>query len=237
MKRSTLLIIAGFIGGFLWVLGYVLYVSSERNREVSERSVILLGSPVETRDLGEVPREISYELRNWKYTSRAPIEHLKGIKVIETSQVTSAVLSASADWMPWLDTTIEDGRLTVSIDPRAMASSLLPGKDGCRYSLSTDGFIACTLLVPRGSVRSLRSTGNTLYADSIDATRLKVDIADRLVLHACRIDTLDCGNSSMKELKLEESRVGVARVDFGQKIFKITRVGDSSSPSLIDINP
>lgn len=232
MKRSDYLIIAAFVAGFLILLGYMFRVSSmdetdfyEQARN-NEKTVVTLDGPQVARCIDSEVTEVAYLLDNpYKYK----IENFKGIRVTESDTAKMVTIHAAEKWMPLINTHVREGMLRVGISPVQVAEYYAGDSvDVNMIHLRSHDFVVAEVIMPRGKLKRVISRGNTIYVDSVKANVLKVDIVDRLVLNECAINTLDCLNSNMKELKLEDSSVDVAMVNMEKNLFKVKKVGSRS---------
>lgn len=231
MKKTTYMMlgamVAGLIGTCAVALAYRHYCQTINKENVLGGEEVKVG-------LQDVNKVVFTE-KPADSDVRIDIRYFKGISVEESDTAKSSTLVTSADWLPLLKCRVDSGILNLTVDYSAIIERYNTG-DGNIIRCWTENSVIAKVIVPSGTLQEVEARAKTIYLDSVKAKEVISKVSKRLVLNNCDIQSLNGQAYRMDELKLENSKVGEARLNVVDERFTVKCSQDSSAIGLLYIN-
>ena len=220
--------VAGLIGTCAVALAY-------RHHCITANKMNILGGEEVKVGLPDVNKVILTE--NWPDVGvGVSLNNFKGISVEESDTAKSSTLVTSADWLPLLKCQVDSGTLDLAVDYNAIVERYLIDKRSEYVRCKSDNFVIAKVIVPSGTLKEVEAMDKTIYLDSVKAKEIISKVNYRLVLNNCDIQLLNGQAYRMDELKLDNSKVGEARLNVVDERFTVKCSQDSSVIGLLYIN-
>lgn len=213
MKKSTRIFLIFLPIWFMLFLAVSLYNTTVYAQSAGNR----INYPVTIKLDGEmctipIRADVDVVVFGQKYDNsniKVNVKPFKGISIVESDTAAMITVKMNESWAKVLSPRVQGGALQIDYDPTKIVKAFTPeGIDTCyyRFNVKPDNYIIATVIMPRGKLKVVAG-GNTIYLDSIRSPQISAQIFDRLVLNDCNIDTLRLLMGSVKELKLDRSKV------------------------------
>lgn len=232
MKKTTYIMLGAMVAG---LIGTCVVALAYRHYYLNINKMNRLGGEEVKVGLQDVNKVIFTE-KLADADVKVSIKYFKGIGVEESDTAKSSTLVTSADWLPLLKSRVDSGTLTLTVDYNAIVERYHTDKKREFVRCVTDNIVVARVIIPRGTLQEVSAKSKTIYLDSVKAKEIISNVNDRLVLNDCDIQLLNGRAKRMDELKLENSKVGEARLNVVDEHFRVTCVTDSSIIGLLYID-
>lgn len=231
MKKTTYMMLGAMVAGLIGTCAVAL---AYRHHCITINRVQTLGGEEVKVGLPDVNKVIFTE-KLADSDVRIDLRNFKGISVEESDTAKSSTLVTSADWLPLLKCQVDSGILDLAVDYSAIIEGYNTG-DGNIIRCKADNFVIAKVIVPSGTLKEVYARTKTIYLDSVKAKEIISKVSKRLVLNNCDIQLLNGQAYRMDELKLDNSKVGEARLNVVDERFTVKCSQDSSVIGLLYIN-
>lgn len=232
MKKTTYMMLGAMVAGLIGTCAVAL---AYRHHCITINRVQTLGGEEVKVGLPDVNKVILTE--EWPDVGvGVSLNNFKGISVEESDTAKSSTLVTSADWLPLLNCQVDSGTLDLAVDYNAIVERYLIDKRSEYVRCKSDNFVIAKVIVPSGTLKEVEAMDKTIYLDSVKAKEIISKVNYRLVLNNCDIQLLKGQAKRMDELKLDNSKVGEARLNVVDERFTVKCSQDSSVIGLLYIN-
>ncbi len=197
MKRTTYIMIGALVAGFLCVTAFCAYILSHR---VELRQIDLGGEPAQI----ELPAFANLEVDTRIKGRVTYMGDLKGVAVEERDSLAAPYLLTIDAHKECIKPVMNGDTLNLIVNFNAIADTI---NSANVINFSDEGSWLVKVVVPKGSLRSIKNYWHSLSLKDFDAKALSIKTDNRLNLTSCRIDSLYC-RSRIERLKFDKSSVG-----------------------------
>ncbi|MBD5300251.1 MAG: hypothetical protein HDS17_02110 [Bacteroides sp.] len=218
MKRTTYIMLAVFLGGFVMAgIFCMILLSNPRGRD--RNKIYNIGGPAVTLSISEPFSRIVFD-----DTSDDGDYHIKvGFAVEMSDSVSAPCLRTTYEWQKLLTTAVAGDTLNVAFNLDNLVDSLRMAEDDSHPYLSSEEFWGITVIIPRGmTLRGVDGRQRLVMLKNFNGGSVEVQ-TNRCALSVrnCTLDSIIVPKLGVPKLSVDSSTVNYVRIPLGEDDLKV----------------